>query len=60
MPTNRVPWAYDNVHDGQPCPGKGHDGDGTDSIVGGLSDSLKTPGFVPATSFSISVLVPAR
>lgn len=49
---------HDNVHDGLPCPRNGHDGDGTDSIVGGPNDSLLTPASRPVTSFSI--LVPVR
>jgi hypothetical protein len=51
---------YDNVHDGLPCPGNGHDGDGTDSIVGGPNGSLMTPASSRAISYSTLVPVPAR
>ena len=53
-------WPHDNVHDGQPCPRSGLDGDGIDSKVGGPNDSLITPEFVLVISFSISELVLVR
>ena len=52
--------AYDNVHDGMPCPSNGHDGDGIDSIVGGPNGSLMTPASRLAISYLISAQAPAR
>lgn len=51
---------HDNDHDGSPCPGNGHDGDGTDSIVGGPNGSLMTPASRPAIWYSTLAQAPAR